>query len=88
MLFPLSFLLGGLFIYVAGFRKVKDPKLFFILPARLLVLYMIAMCMAIIVLFFFQPNFGLDMEESIKQIATVSLLGVIGACTADLIGRE
>ena len=69
------------------FRRIKDPALLKFLPLRLTVMFVISICMATAVLFFFQPQFGLDVE-GFKMVATVTLLGLIGACTADLIGKE
>lgn len=88
ILYLLSFLIGGIFLYATGFRKIKDPKLLKFLPMRLTVLYITAILMSIIVLILFNPHFGQDFIESYKQVATVSLTAIIGACTADLIGTE
>jgi hypothetical protein len=44
--------------------------------------------MSIIVLWFFFPNFGYNFTESYAQVASVLLPALIGACTADLIGKE
>ncbi len=88
LLFPVTFIIGLMFIYATGFRKVKDPKLLIFMPARLLVLYVSAIVMSILVLFLFYPNFGQDFMESYKMVAGVLLAAVVGACTADLFGKE
>lgn len=88
MLFPVSYIVGGLFMYVAGFRRVQYVRILRFLPLRLTVMFTIAVSMAVLVLAFFQPDFGHNIPESIKQVSTVTLLGVIGACTADLLGKE
>ncbi len=87
-LFPMSFVIGGIFMYFTGFRKVKDKRVMWFLPVRLIVLYVIALIMASAVLIFFSPEFGTGYEITVKQLATVTLLGVIGAITADLVGKE
>lgn len=87
-LFPLSFAIGGIFMYFTGFRKVKDAKILWFLPVRLTVLYSVALLMALGVLLFFSPDFGQTWDVSVKQLATVTLLGVIGSVTADLLGGE
>jgi uncharacterized membrane protein len=88
LLFPVAFIVGGIFMYCTGFRKVRDPKILWFLPVRLLVLYTISLVMTFSVLLFFSPDFGQVWDTSVKQLATVTLLGVIGAITADLIGKE
>lgn len=88
LLFPIAFLVGLLFIYATGFRKVKDPKLLIFMPFRLLVLYATALIMSVMVLYLFYPEFGHNFLDSYKMVAGVILLAVIGACTADLFGKE
>lgn len=88
LLFVLSFFIGILFIYTTGFRKVKDPKILMFIPLRLVILYVIAVFMSILVLFLFYPKFGHDFNESYKMVSVVLLAAIIGACTADLIGKE
>jgi len=87
-LFAFSFFIGAVFLYATGFRKIKDPKVLMFLPVRLFVLYLTAIVMSILVLLFFQPAFGHTFEEAFKQVSTVTLTAIIGACTADLIGKD
>ncbi len=88
LLFPISYALGGIFMYMTGFRKIKDPKLVAFLPVRLTILYVVAVITAMLVLLLFNPEFFQDFWTTYKQVATVSLSAVIGACTADLLGKE
>jgi uncharacterized membrane protein len=88
LLFPFTFLVGVLFIYATGFRKIKDPKLLLFIPLRLVVLYVGAIVMSIVVLALFYPSFGSNFIESYKMVAGVLLAAVVGACTADLFGKE
>lgn len=87
-LFILAFFVGMLFLYTTGFRKIKDPKILVFIPLRLLVLYIISIIMSIFVLYLFYPKFGHDLIDSYKMISVVLLAAIIGACTADLIGKE
>jgi len=88
LLFPIAYLLGGVFLYATGFRKVSTKMLWF-LPVRLTVLFVISLIMAVLVLYLFHPDFMQHFFwNGYKQVATVTLTGIIGACTADLIGRE
>ncbi|HLF54841.1 MAG TPA: DUF2391 family protein [Candidatus Nanoarchaeia archaeon] len=88
LLFPISFALGGVFMYVTGYRKIKDPKLMYFLPVRLTVLYIVSVITAMLTLWLFNPQFLNEFWPTYKQVATLTLSAVIGACTADLIGKE
>lgn len=87
-LFPISFAIGGIFMYATGFRKIKDKKILSFLPVRLVVLYLVSLIVSMLVLAFFSPEFSHGFEIAYKQLSTVTLIAVVGACTADLIGKE
>lgn len=86
--FVLAFFVGLMFIYATGFRKIKDPHILLFMPVRLLVLYFTSIIMSILVLYIFYPTFGHDFVHSYKMVAGVLLAAVVGACTADLIGKD
>ena len=88
LLFPLSFIIGVLFLYFTGFRKVKDPQLMKFLPVRVFVLYGISIVISVLVLLLFYPAFGADPVLTFKQLASLSISAVVGACTADLVGND
>ncbi len=88
IMFPLTFLVGLLFIYATGFRKVEDKRILIYMPLRVIVLFMCSLAMSILVLYFFYPLFGHNFEESYKMVAAVMLSAIVGACTADLLGKE
>jgi uncharacterized membrane protein len=88
ILFPLTFIVGLLFIYATGFRKIQDKKILVYMPIRLGVLYACSLIMSVVVLFLFYPSFGHTFEESYKMVAAVMLAAIVGACTADLLGKE
>lgn len=95
ILLVVSFIIGGVFLYSTGFRKVKDLKIMSFLPLRLIVLYAVSLVMSVIVLYLFHPQFQIFNPsstemfwESYKQVSTVTLTAILGACTADLIGRD
>jgi uncharacterized membrane protein len=88
LLFPISYAFGGIFMYLTGFRRIKDPRIMSFLPVRLTVLYIVAIITAMLVLLLFNPEFFHDFWATYKQVATVTLSAVIGACTADLIGKD
>ena len=88
LLYPLSLFIGGIFMYATGFRKIDDKRVLSFLPSRLLVLYAVALVVSAFVLFFFSPQFTLNLQIAYKQLATVTLIAIMGACTADLIGKN
>lgn len=88
LIFILSFLVGSVFLYATGFRKINDPNIVIFLPIRMIILYITALVLTIFVLYLYYPNFGHDFWLSYKQVAAVNLSAVVGACTADLIGRD
>jgi uncharacterized membrane protein len=84
----ITFLIGAGFLYGTGFRKVSDKSMLWLLPYRIIVLYVTAIVVTTATLWFFYPEFSHDLSMGFRQIAVVNLSAVVGACTADLIGRE
>ena len=84
-----SLLLLLLFIYFTGFRRIVKDRRFKYVPIRVAVIYVTALAVATFVLLLF-GSISLEMghTEIYKNIAAVSLLAVMGAATADLIGGE
>ncbi|MFT4261382.1 MAG: hypothetical protein ACMXX9_03045 [Candidatus Woesearchaeota archaeon] len=83
-----SFIIITIFLYFAGFRKVDDKFKFKFIPVRAVVIYFSAITTIVIVLslygvFTLQSTF----TEIYNTIAAISLLAVLGAGTADLIGK-
>jgi uncharacterized membrane protein len=82
-----SMLLLIAFLYFTGFRRVKEYHAY--LPARFFVIYATAMSVAAAVLFLFGiVNYPIEGEVFYKEVASLSILAVMGAATADLIGGE
>jgi len=88
LLFITSFLIIVLFIYYTGFRKVNDKFVFRFLPMRAGILYLVSIFVSILVPFVFK-TLTLDMPFAViyGTIASISILAVLGAGTADLIGK-
>lgn len=87
-LFMLSFAIGAGIMYSTGFRKVTEPRLLVFWPLRAMIIYLTALLMSIIVLFIFGEDFGMHFAESYIQTSVAMISAIIGATTADLIGRE
>ncbi len=86
--FFLSFLVGAVIMYMTGFRRITHPRLLVFWPLRLMIIYLTALLMSILILFTFHPGYGAHFEESYIQTSVAMILAMIGATTADLIGRE
>ena len=86
-LFITSLALLILFLYFSGFRKVESKGLF--MPWRVLVIYLTAHAVIAFVLFLFgMIDFGMSLTDMYKNVASVSILAVMGAATADMLGSE
>ena len=84
-----SFFIIVLFLYYTGFRKVDDKFVFRFLPIRAGILYIVSITVSIIVPFTFQTlTFDMPFQVIYGTIASISVLAVLGAGTADLIGKS
>jgi uncharacterized membrane protein len=82
-----SMALLAVFLYFSGFRRVKEYHAY--LPARFLVIYITAIGVATAVLFLFGIlSVPIDLHAFYTNVAALSILAVMGAATADLIGGE
>lgn len=86
LMYLVSFVIGAIFLYATGFRKVKQIKILKFLPLRVLVIYIVALTTIILVLALFGQfnTFG----ELYRQVGVLSLPAIIGASAADLIGKD
>lgn len=89
-----AFILGLIFMYATGFRKVKETTLIRFFPVRVLFIYGISIIAIFIVLSLYgiinvELGFGaLDFGLIYKQVASISIPAIIGASAADLIGGD
>lgn len=87
-LYLLSLLVCFGFMYYSGFRKVKEIRIFRFIPIRVLVVYLISLLVVVVTLFIFGLiNFETGFLEIYKIISTTLLLAVLGASTADILGK-
>src|SRR3989344_5301759 len=77
------------FFYYSGFRKVKEIRIFRFIPLRVMVVYIISLAVVVGTLFIFG---FIDTTSSFshlyKVVSTTLLLAVLGASTADILGKE
>lgn len=88
-LYVLSLLVSFFFMYYSGFRKVKEIRIFRFIPLRVLVVYCISIIVVVATLFVFGfVDFGSNFVDVYKIVAATLLLAVLGASTADILGKE
>ena len=89
VLYLISLLVIFGFMYYSGFRKVKEIKILSFIPIRALIIYFTALSVVLLVLLVFDfINLSSHWEMIYKAVSTISLLAVLGAATADLLGHE
>lgn len=87
-LYLISLLVCFGFMYYSGFRKIKEIRIFRFIPLRVLVVYLISLLVVIATLFIFGLiNFETNLLQIYKTISTTLLLAVLGASTADILGK-
>ena len=76
-------------MYYSGFRKVKEIKVLRFIPIRMAVVYIISIFVVIISLAIFGfVDSSSHFEYIYKIVASTLLLSVLGASTADILGKE
>lgn len=89
LLLVTAFIIVIIFLYVAGFRKINDQLLFKVLPVRALVIYFSAIItIPIVLLLYGKISLITPFHEIFGIVSAISILAVIGAGTADLIGKS
>ena len=89
MLFGISYIMINLILYYSGFRKVKRRNLVLFIPYRSTIIYSVSLCTIVAILLmygYFDPALG--WEALLKIVASLSILGAIGAGAADLVGNS
>ncbi|MBD3208977.1 DUF2391 family protein [Candidatus Woesearchaeota archaeon] len=86
MLFVFSYLIGVLFIYFSGFKTVKRKMILHLIPLRVSVMFVISILSTIIILILFQQiTLATSFSEAYRTVASVSVLAMFGATTADFL---
>ncbi|PIN69934.1 hypothetical protein COV93_03465 [Candidatus Woesearchaeota archaeon CG11_big_fil_rev_8_21_14_0_20_43_8] len=89
ILYLISFLIAVGFIYYSGFRKVKGYRVLRFIPVRVVTIYFISLLVIVLVLLAFGlVDISNGFERLYKEVGAISILAILGACTADLVGRE
>ena len=86
LLYITSLLLGAIMLYVVGFRTREDKTIFYFIPIRLFIIYLVALSATILVLLLYQQFH--DIHTLFKQVGALSIPAMLGASIADLLGKE
>ncbi len=88
-LYVIAFVIGLVFLYATGYKKIDPKTVYKVIPLRLFTIYFTSIMVILIVLFVFD-FIGLHSSfvEIYKTVAAISILAVMGAITADLIGKS
>ncbi|MGV8162502.1 MAG: hypothetical protein ACP5N2_04195 [Candidatus Nanoarchaeia archaeon] len=84
-----AFIIILMFLYFSGFRKVNDKFIFEFLPIRAVVIFFSSILTVFIVLLLYGfVDLNTSFMHVYNSVAAISILAVLGAGTADLIGRN
>jgi uncharacterized membrane protein len=89
LLLVTSFVIILLFLYFSGFRKVNDEFVFEFLPIRAVVIFISAiLTVCLVLLLYGMIGAQTTFTNIYNSVAAISILAVLGAGTADLIGKN
>lgn len=89
ILYIVGFLIILIMLYYSGFRKIEKHIILKFMPIRALVLYLTSILTIILVnLLFGKIHLPISILELYKLVGSTIILAIIGAGTADLIGRS
>ena len=89
LLLATAFIIIIIFLYFAGFRRIDDKFVFKILPIRAIVIFISSLITIYLVLLLYgKIDFSTPFHAVYNTISAISILAVIGAGTADLIGKQ
>lgn len=88
MLYVVAFFIIIVMLYYTGFKNVQRHIVLQFMPLRALILYVVSIITVILVYILFgKLSLPLQFLEIYRQVGAAIILAVIGAGTADLIGR-
>jgi uncharacterized membrane protein len=86
LLLVVAYLVGLIFIYATGYRKVKQLRLLSFIPTRTTLIYLVAISVIYFVLYIYGITAHSSWDLIYRQVAAVAIPAMIGASAADLIG--
>jgi len=88
ILYLVSFMIISIMLYYTGFRKIEKHVIMKFMPLRAFVLYFVSLITVVVVYMIFgEIHFPIGVEKLYNTVGAAMIIAVIGAGTADLIGR-
>ncbi|MFW6026953.1 MAG: hypothetical protein ACOCRX_11505 [Candidatus Woesearchaeota archaeon] len=88
LFYTIAFFMIVIMLYYTGFKQVKKKLLFNFLPIRAVVLYLVSILAILFLnLIYGKIYFPIDIGQIYKLVSASIILAVIGAGTADLLGK-
>ncbi len=89
VLYIVAFIIITTMLYYTGFRKIERKMILQFMPLRASILYGVSIASILLVMMLFgKLHFPIDFGLLYKTIGAIIILAVIGAGTADLIGKS
>ena len=87
LLYLFSYSLIIILMYETGYRKIKEKRIMKVLPLRATVIFLISIIVILFIFLLFDQIDFSNIGMLYSEVAVTSVLAVLGASTADLIGR-
>ncbi len=88
VLYIFSYFLLTLLMYRAGYREIEEKKYLELFPLRATILYLLSIFVVIFVFLLYNQIDAITLGSLYREVSVVSILAVLGAGTADMIGRD
>ena len=88
VLYIFSYFLLIFLMYRAGYREIEEKKYLELFPLRATLLYLLSICVVIFVFLLYNQIDVVTLGILFREVIVVSILAVLGAGTADMIGRD
>lgn len=88
VLYAFSYFLLIFLMYRAGYREIEEKKYLELFPLRATILYLLSICVVIFVFLLYNQIEVITLGVLFREVSVVSILAVLGAGTADMLGRH
>jgi len=88
VLYIFSYFLLIFLMYRAGYREIDEKRYLELFPLRATILYLLSICVVIFVFLLYNQIEVVTLGILFREVSVVSILAVLGAGTADMIGRD
>ncbi|MBI2108047.1 DUF2391 family protein [Candidatus Woesearchaeota archaeon] len=88
VLYAFSYVLLVVLMYRTGYREVKEKRYLELFPLRASIIYAISLVVIIFVFILYNQVEIISFGSLYREVSVVSILAVLGAGAADMIGRD